>query len=1042
MADPTTSTADRLHDLLLRWEELCRQGRPVAVEELCRDCPELLEPLRRQIDALRAVDAVLTTTEDRSATVQVAPVADTTQDAPVAPAPLPSEVARLPGYEILGELGRGGMGVVYKARQLSLGRVVALKMVLAGAQAGANQLARFRAEVEAIARLQHPNLIQVFEVGEHDGQPYFAMEFVDGGGLDHKIDGKPQPPRQAADLVETLARAMHAVHRAGIIHRDLKPGNVLLTTDGTPKITDFGLAKRLDGERGPTLTGDIIGTPSYMAPEQAWGQTREIGPAADIYALGAILYELLTGRPPVEGESPWDAIHRVVFEEPITPRRLQPCVPPDLETICLKCLQKEPHKRYDSALALADDLRRFLQDEPILARPIGRWERIVKWARRRPAAASLVAVSALALLVLAVGGVVSHVRISHALAEATKSAEESRRRLVRLNVAEGRHALDQGDWPGSLVWYAEALRLDEGNAGREKIHRRRFGAVLRQCPRLLLLGFHDGPVVQAQFSRDGRYLITASEDRTAQIWEIHTGKPAGPPLRHDGAVLWAAFRPDGRAAVTAGRDATARVWDVATGRSLLPPLRHDGPVVCASYSDDGRRILTASKDATARLWDAATGASLAPPLRQGQAILCAAFSADGRRIVTASADHTARVWDGVTGESLTPLLGHTGAVTWAAFDPEGRRVVTASADGTARIWNAATGKLLTPALKHHGAVVRASFSPDGRRVLTASADHTARVWDAVSGEPALPAFQQDSGLTCAAFAPDSRWVVTAGDDNTACLWDTAASNSWRPPVLKHQGTVRCAAFSPDGRWVVTADEDNAVHVWDVSRLRRASVPARDDPTEQPVPAEPGRWPSPDGRRVVTAEGSQGARVRDAVTNQPLGPLLRHGSAVLFAAFGPDGRRVVTASDDNTARVWDAETGDLLGQPMKHTGTVRLAVFSPDGELVVTAAEDRTARAWEAATGQAITPALDYEERIQQAVFEEDGEVVRLTGMGRTVWMLDLHSDDRPAADLASLAWLLSGNRIDPDRGPLPLETDVLRRTWEGLHERYPEDFAP
>jgi WD40 repeat protein len=265
------------------------------------------------------------------------------------------------------------------------------------------------------------------------------------------------------------------------------------------------------------------------------------------------------------------------------------------------------------------------------------------------------------------------------------------------------------------------------------------------------------------------------------------------------------------------------------------------------------------------------------------------------------------------------------------------------------------------------------------------------------------------------------------------------------PLLKHQGTVNCAAFSPDGHWVVTGDQHNMVRVWDISRMQRASAPVAPLPGQpaQRVPAAtPGRWLSPDGRRVVTSERSHGARLRDAATGQPLGPLLRHGGTVLHAAFSPDSRRVVTTSNDNSARVWDTETGELLGQPMRHTGTVRIAAFSPDGELVVTGAATRAVREWEVSTGQPITPALHFDEVIQQALYEDGGEVARLTGTGGTVWTLDLHSDPRPAADLASLAWVLSGIRIDSDRGIFPLAADELRRTWERMRERYPEEFTP
>jgi serine/threonine-protein kinase len=309
---------------------------------------------------------------------------------------------RVPGHELLGELGRGAMGVVYKARQVGLDRVVALKMILAGGQAGEQDQARFRSEAQAAARLRHPNIVAVhevdeFEVGEQVRLPFFSLELVEGGTLAQRLQGAPQPPREAAALVEVLARAIQHAHENGVVHRDLKPANVLLAADGTPKVSDFGLAKRLDGAPGQTASGAVMGTPSYMAPEQAQGKSKEIGPAADVYALGAVLYEMLTGRPPFKGERAVDTLLQVIQDDPVPPRRLVPGVPRDLETICLKCLRKEPHRRYASALDLAEDLRRFQGGEPIVARPV-RWpERAVKWARRRPAAAGLVA--ALVLLV-------------------------------------------------------------------------------------------------------------------------------------------------------------------------------------------------------------------------------------------------------------------------------------------------------------------------------------------------------------------------------------------------------------------------------------------------------------------------------------------------------------------------------------------------------------------------------------------------------------------------------------------------------------------
>jgi len=324
-------------------------------------------------------------------------------DIPTIPPQMLSEKVAVPGYEILGELGRGGMGVVYKARQTSLKRMVALKMVLAGAHASKTGLARFRSEAEAVARLQHPNIVQIYEISEHDGRPFFSMEYVDGGSLSSRTASTPQPAEDTAKLMAQLARAMHSAHEAGIVHRDLKPANVLLKGSrlkaegfGVPKITDFGLAKQMDDTSQLSQTGDVMGTPSYMAPEQAAGKIKEIGPAADIWALGAVLFEMLTGRPPFKAESPMDTLLQVLYSEPVPPSYLRAKLPADLQTICLKCLEKDIRRRYPTALALAEDLERFLEGRPITARPISTFARTVKWTRRHPAVAALLAVIFLA----------------------------------------------------------------------------------------------------------------------------------------------------------------------------------------------------------------------------------------------------------------------------------------------------------------------------------------------------------------------------------------------------------------------------------------------------------------------------------------------------------------------------------------------------------------------------------------------------------------------------------------------------------------------
>ncbi len=414
------------NEMVLRQEA----GHTPELEEYLRRFP----PFAEQLPLLFEVHCAL---EEGAATERASGEAlplSAPAGPPRAPAPLPS----VPGYRIEGELGHGGMGVVYQARQESLGRVVALKMLLGGGRAHQRALARFQAEARLVAQVQHPNIVQVFEVGEHDGQPFFAMEYVAGMSLAARIAGAPQPARDAARLVAVLARAMHFAHQRGIVHRDLKPANVLLAEDGTPKISDFGLAKQLDDDSGRTRTGDVLGTPSYMAPEQAAGKVKELGPLTDVYALGAVLYELLTGRPPFRAETATETLLQVLHDEPVPPSRLRPGCPRDLETVCLKCLRKEPGRRYASAEALAEDLERFLDGKPVVARRVTAAERAFKWARRRPAAAALIGLVGALLLGSAAG------LWWHGAAERRRQA--GLRAEARQALDGGRTAFVLGDW--------------------------------------------------------------------------------------------------------------------------------------------------------------------------------------------------------------------------------------------------------------------------------------------------------------------------------------------------------------------------------------------------------------------------------------------------------------------------------------------------------------------------------------------------------------------------------------------------------------------
>jgi WD40 repeat protein len=866
----------------------------------------------------------------------------------------------VPGYEILSELGRGGMGVVYQARQLSLNRVVALKMILAGGHAGEDELARFRLEAEALALLRHPNIVQIYEVGTHEGRPFLALEFLEGGSLAGQLEKGIPTPAAAAALVEALARAVHAAHERGIVHRDLKPENVLLDRDDTPKITDFGLAKRLEDRAGQTASNAVVGTPSYMAPEQAEGKSRLVGPAADVYALGAILYRLLTGRPPFQGPTNMDVLLQVVANEPAPPRRLCPQVPRDLEIVCLKCLRKQPADRYAEALELAEDLRRFQAGEPIRARPVGRAERLVKWARRQPA---LAAACVLGVLVLLLGfGWASAVwlwqRAEGAFQQADVARQEAtaardqvaiafvQEQLARKGEAEARRdlarlsyyrAIDLAhrEWRDNELARAEQLLQDCPVALRGW----EWHYVRRLCHgELLTLRGGGGSVA---FSPDGGRLASGCQDGTVKVWDTQTAKEVLTLKGDRGWVRSVAFSSDGLRLASASLDGTVRVWDAQTGQLSLT-LEKAGEYV--ALSPDGRRLACAfGQDKAVKVWDAHTG-RLALTLEGHSRVYAVAFSPDGRRLASGSAlDGTIKVWDVPTAQESLTLKGHAGPVQGLAFSPDGKRLASASSDRTVRVWDALTGQEAFTLKGHESIVFGAAFSPDGRRLASASGDRTIKVWDAQTGQELRTLKGHTNLVSSVAFSPDGRRLASASADGSVKVWDAHAGPHER--TLKGNFNV---SFSADGRCMASSIQGRTVRVWDpltgqlsLTLEKAGSYVAF----------------SPDGRRLAC--GSHEGRldqpgeitVWDALTRQLALTLRGQIGPVYAVAFSPDGRRLASASSDNTLKVWDAQTGQLTLSFKPGINNMTRIAFSPDGRRLAIDAWDQTVKVWDALTGQ-------------------------------------------------------------------------------------------
>jgi serine/threonine protein kinase len=563
---------------------------------------------------------------------------------PTEPSISSSAVSLPPRYRFERELGRGGMGVVYLARDTQLNRLVALKMILAGEQADERHLTRFRAEAEAVAALSHPNVVQIFDTGEHAGKPYLVLEFVAGGTLESRLAQGEFDLREAARLVQSLARVIHVAHSAGIVHRDLKPANILFTAAGVPKVSDFGLVKRLDADSAHTRTGEPLGTPAYMPPEQAGGRASGVGPEADVYALGAILYECLTGRPPFRGATFMDIIRQVLHDEPATPRRLRPETPADLEAVCLKCLEKSPSHRYRTAEALADDLTNFLNGNPT-DRPTSAWRRLE---------ADLYAKNV-------------------ALAEREWSADRPQNAGPYLDAC-----------PTELRgWEWHCLRG------------------FRDQPRTLRN--HDDVVYGVTFSPDGSQIASVSDDQTIRLWNAATGELLRTFSGHADQLYAPRFTPDGARLVTASQAGVVKIWDLATG--VAHELTgHTDVVVGIDVSRDGQFLASASDDMTVRLWDADSGEALREFHGHTDMVNAVAFSPNGSLLASASYDQTVRVWEVETGIERHRLCRHAGLVWTVAFSPDGRLLASAGADAVVRVWDVESGDERLALHGHSGVV--------------------------------------------------------------------------------------------------------------------------------------------------------------------------------------------------------------------------------------------------------------------------------------------------------------------------------------------------
>jgi WD40 repeat protein len=956
---------------------------------------------------------------------------------------------RIGRYELGEVVGRGAFGVVHRAYDTMLRRTVALKRPRPGAVETPEAVERFLREARAVAALRHPNIVAVHDAGQADGRVYLVGELIEGRNLADELAARRPGFGRSAGWVAAMAEALAHAHAMGLIHRDVKPSNVLIDRADRAHLTDFGLAK--SDVDGPTLTaeGQVIGTPAYMAPEQADGRVGSIDARTDVYALGAVLYELLTGSQPFAGAGPM-LLARIREEEPIPPRRRVAAIPRDLETICLKCLRKAPGDRYASAAALADDLRRFLAGQPIAARPVPAWERAAKWARRRPAMAALSAICAASAVGLIgawlsalererrhAGSMLRAARV-HA-GELRREAEATRRHLYDVELDRAYDA-----WNTAQGEVARRI-LDAQRPGPDQDDLRGFewDYLWGLCDRALVLRGHRARVGDLAFSPDGALLATASNDRTIKLWNTADWSERATLTGHERAVVDLAFSHDGRALYTGGYDATLRRWELNGGRTGSILHRAPGAILALDPSPDGKALAfsTAIPDPRTHaqqlsFLDLATGAVDAHDIAPGGTAWTLAFAPDGATLAHPDpGGHQALIWD-VPGRRIRARLkAHTRDVTRVRFSPDGRRLATAALEQSIRIWDAATGRELG-CLSDLPGVPAPAFSPDGR-VVAFTTGLELRFWDLETPSVRAVDSSHRGPVPAIGYSPDGAVLATGGSDGAIRIWD---ARTGKPMVAARAGAV-ASESDGDGPKIVRLDPSDGYAC--------------------------GLSISPDGRSL--AAGTERGSI--LVLGLPSGAVrlrLAHAatSFIRAIAFTPDGRTLAAAGDDPTVRLYDAGDGrerlrladpdpstrscwslvptpdarslvaakGILGAPGRaviwdldsgrirdvlrgHSDYVRAVDVAPDGRTLASAGGDETIKVWDLASGRELATFQGHRGQVLCLDFDPSGTRLASGSEDRTVRIWDVAGRRETAkldghiSSVPSVAFTPDGTRL-------------------------------